>query len=85
MTCQQFIHQLGDYLESRLSTEQQRDALRHQAECPDCSHYLKSYRATIRLTKESAGESEPINEQLMDRWIAKLNERQAPARPRSCK
>ncbi len=51
MTCREFIDFLSDYFEENLSARVHTEFAEHLAECPDCTVYMKSYEATIRLGK----------------------------------
>jgi anti-sigma factor RsiW len=49
VTCQEFIEFLLDYDEGRLPPDVRARFDEHLTVCPDCMHYLASYRATIAL------------------------------------
>ena len=51
MTCRDFIQFLLDYVEDRLSPEEQLRFDAHLESCPDCRTYLETYGKTIELTK----------------------------------
>jgi len=51
MTCRELIDFLGAYLDGELSDEVRRRFGEHLAACPECSAYLETYRATVKLTK----------------------------------
>jgi anti-sigma factor RsiW len=51
MTCREFIDFFIDYFEENLSARAHTEFAEHLAECPDCTAYMKSYEATIRLGK----------------------------------
>lgn len=51
MTCREFVEFLMSFVEDELAEEPRREFERHVDECPDCLHYLDSYRETVRLGK----------------------------------
>ena len=53
MTCQDFIEFLLDYDEGRLPPAIHAQFDEHLAICPDCVHYLASYRAATALGKNA--------------------------------
>jgi len=53
MTCREFIDFLDDYVASDLPGDRRKLFEEHLAICPDCVHYLASYRQTIALGQQS--------------------------------
>jgi anti-sigma factor RsiW len=51
MTCRELIDFLGAYLDGELSEAVRRRFAEHLAACPECSAYLATYRATVKLAK----------------------------------
>jgi hypothetical protein len=51
MTCRELVELLIDYLDGELPEERRRHLEMHLQLCPPCLVYLKTYQATIRLTK----------------------------------
>jgi anti-sigma factor RsiW len=51
MTCRDFIQFLLDYVEDRLSPEEQLRFDAHLEICPDCRTYLDTYGKTVELAK----------------------------------
>jgi len=60
MTCKEFVEFLWKYVAGELSESQRFTFDAHLSVCPDCVHYLESYRETMRLSGEAfaAGEAE---------------------------
>jgi anti-sigma factor RsiW len=54
VTCEELIHFLDAYLAGELSRRREVEFRRHLSVCPSCVAYLETYRATIRLAKESS-------------------------------
>jgi anti-sigma factor RsiW len=52
-TCAALIEFLLDYLTGGLPPERARAFEEHLAECPSCVAYIETYRATVRLARES--------------------------------
>jgi len=51
LTCREFIEFLGDYHSGSLDSRERSRFEAHLFECVECVEYLKSYEATIRLSK----------------------------------
>ena len=56
LTCRELIEFLDDYVDGRLDAARRRDFDAHLALCPDCVEYLRSYRLTGDLCRESLGD-----------------------------
>ncbi|MBL0871575.1 MAG: zf-HC2 domain-containing protein [Phycisphaerales bacterium] len=54
MTCKEVLDFLMAYIDNELPTDQRDDFDRHLKVCPSCVNYMKSYRETVRLSRESA-------------------------------
>jgi anti-sigma factor RsiW len=52
-TCKELIDFLDDYVEGRLPLHRRLAFETHLLGCRDCRVYLRSYKSTIALTKES--------------------------------
>ena len=53
MTCRDMVQFLMDYLSEELPDDTRAVFERHIGACPDCVHYLATYRETIVLCRES--------------------------------
>jgi len=53
LTCREFIAFIIDYLDGELDARQSSLFETHLDECPDCVHYLESYRATSVLAAQA--------------------------------
>jgi anti-sigma factor RsiW len=51
LTCRDFVEVIMAFLDGELDAEQGRLFDAHLAECPDCDHYLDSYKTTVALGK----------------------------------
>jgi anti-sigma factor RsiW len=51
--CQETVALLADYLEEKLSSEDHAALDEHFAGCPRCVDFLRSYRETPRIVRES--------------------------------
>jgi anti-sigma factor RsiW len=51
MTCRELVNFLGAYLDGELSERVRRRFDEHLAACTECSAYLETYRATVRLAR----------------------------------
>lgn len=57
LTCKEVLDFLMAYIDDELSMDQRDDFEAHLRVCPSCVNYLKSYRETVRLSRESAKSS----------------------------
>ena len=64
VTCQEVITFLLAYIEGELEPEKQEEFERHLAVCPSCVTYLRQYKETVRLAKESVGPAGSTREEL---------------------
>jgi anti-sigma factor RsiW len=53
LSCREFIEFIMDYLDGTLSSGESAVFEFHLGICPDCVHYLESYRETSRLSVEA--------------------------------
>jgi anti-sigma factor RsiW len=51
ITCKQMTDLLLDYLNDRLSPAVKRDLQRHLRICPDCVHFLNTYKKTVAAAR----------------------------------
>jgi anti-sigma factor RsiW len=51
--CREAVDLLLDYVEGRLPAEDQKALDEHFGECPPCLEFLRSYRETPRIVRES--------------------------------
>ena len=58
-TCRETIDLLMDYLEGRLSPEDQEALKKHFADCPPCLAFVRSYQETPRIFREATEVSIP--------------------------
>lgn len=59
VTCQEMIETLADYLDGTMPLEDRMALDRHLRACPSCEAFLKTYAATIRLTRTLACDEIP--------------------------
>jgi anti-sigma factor RsiW len=52
-TCRETIELLMDYLEGRLSAENQESLSNHFRDCPPCLAFVRSYQETPRIFREA--------------------------------
>jgi predicted anti-sigma-YlaC factor YlaD len=57
VTCQEIADFLMDYLDGTLPGTQRAIFEEHLGECPECVAYIKSYQATIRMSKKTRPEA----------------------------
>lgn len=80
VTCKQLADFLDDYLTGAMPAEQRARVDEHLAVCPDCRHYLDSYRQTIALGKSAFSEpDDPVPESVPDGLLAALKSVRPPA------
>jgi predicted anti-sigma-YlaC factor YlaD len=62
MTCREFTDFLGDHFDGKLPKSIADEFEDHLSICPDCRTYLRNYRQTIDLARDSANDDEEIPE-----------------------
>jgi anti-sigma factor RsiW len=82
ITCREFIAFIVDYLDGELAPHQWSLFEAHIDVCPDCVHYLESYRATSLLaaqamTQPSAPVPEDVPEDLVTAVLAARRARES--------
>jgi anti-sigma factor RsiW len=71
MTCRDLAEFIMAYLDGELPPGDRAEFERHLTGCPQCVHYLNSYRSTIALSKSLAGETpENVPEDLLKAILA---------------
>lgn len=71
-TCRAFYEVLSDYLEGRLSEEEEAHVRGHIAACPPCGMYLEQFRIVYKATGKVDAEDLPEDFcQVMDRVLGK--------------
>jgi anti-sigma factor RsiW len=69
--CQETVALLADYLEEKLSSEDHAALDEHFAGCPLCVAFLRSYRETPRIVRESTGAALPEEVRVrLERFLA---------------
>ena len=53
MTCRELVDFLSAYLDGGLSSGQRTRFDAHLSACPECSAYVRTYAATVQLTKDA--------------------------------
>lgn len=51
LSCRDFVEVIMDFLDAELDAAQRALFESHLVACPDCEHYLDSYRTTVALGK----------------------------------
>ena len=81
MTCKQLADILDEYLAGDMPAEQRARLEEHLAVCPDCRHYLDSYRRTIALGKAAfAAPDDPVPDSVPEKLLAAIKSARPPAR-----
>jgi len=60
MTCHELIEFLSAYVDGELSEDVRFRFDAHVAACPECSAYLKSYEATVKLAKAARSSDDRV-------------------------
>ena len=80
MTCREVNEYILDYRSGHLSPEECACFEAHQARCPDCVEYLRSYEETIRLGKgDFSPPDDPAPADVLDELVRAI----LAARPRA--
>ena len=70
MVCQEFVEEVTNYLEGKLSEAEERWTDEHLAQCPHCRAYLAQMRSTISALKGLRAKE--IDADLRSRILAQL-------------
>src|SRR5262249_62261503 len=68
LTCRELTDFLADYLAGELGADERAVFQRHLAACPDCTAYLRSYEATVRLARDAYAD-EPVPASVPDALV----------------
>jgi anti-sigma factor RsiW len=81
MTCREFIEFLWRYLSDELPMTERAHFDEHLKECPNCVHYMQSYKDTIKIGKVAlAPTDEPVPADVPEELIqAILSSRPRPS------
>lgn len=69
MTCQELIDFLLAYFDEELAPEQRQVFEEHLRLCPECIHYVETYRLTVRVTRLACEAREEPGEQPPERLV----------------
>ena len=70
MVCREFVEEVTNYLEGKLSAAEARWTDEHLAQCPHCRAYLAQMRSTISALRGLA--EDDVDEDLRSRILAQL-------------
>jgi anti-sigma factor RsiW len=59
MYCKDCVELLADYLDGSLTPEQKDDLENHLSYCAPCVTFVRTYKATTRVAKQSLAETMP--------------------------
>ena len=78
ITCEEFLAEIGDYLENEVSPEVRKELELHLAQCRACHVLYDSTRKTIKIVTESSSFELPesVSDPIIDRVMAKLRTNQ---------
>ena len=69
MTCQELIDFLLAYFDEELAVEQRQVFEEHLRRCPECIHYVETYRLTVRVSRLACEVREEPCEQPPERLV----------------
>lgn len=74
ITCEEFLAEIGDYLENEVSPEVRKELELHLSQCRACHVLYDSTRKTIKIVTESSSFELPesVSDPIIDRVMAKL-------------
>jgi hypothetical protein len=74
ITCEEFLAEIGDYLENEVSPEVRKELQLHLSQCRACHVLYDSTRKTIKIVTESSSFELPesVSDPIIDRVMAKL-------------
>jgi anti-sigma factor RsiW len=78
ITCEEFLAEIGDYLENEVSPEVRKELELHLSQCRACHVLYDSTRKTIKILTESGSFELPesVSDPIIDRVMAKLRTEQ---------
>jgi len=78
ITCEEFLAEIGDYLENEVSPEVRKELELHLSQCRACHVLYDSTRKTIKIVTESSSFELPesVSDPIIDRVMAKLRTNQ---------
>jgi anti-sigma factor RsiW len=78
ITCEEFLAEIGDYLENEVSPEVRKELELHLSQCRACHVLYDSTRKTIKIVTESSSFELPesVSDPIIDRVMAKLRTEQ---------
>lgn len=80
-SCKQIADLVFDYLNDKLRPNVKRDFQRHLRICPDCVHFLNTYKKTVSVTRTVRPEEIPAK--VKNNILAFLRKRMRKPRSRS--
>jgi anti-sigma factor RsiW len=81
VTCKQLADFLDEYLGGAMPAEQKARVEQHLAVCPDCRHYLDSYRQAIALGQAAFdAPDDPVPDAVPEKLLAAIRAVKPPAR-----
>jgi anti-sigma factor (TIGR02949 family) len=69
MNCKEFIDFLMDYLEKQLPEGSRAEFEGHIEACPECLHYLESYKTTVKLGQRVCRDEESVPEDVPEHLV----------------
>jgi anti-sigma factor RsiW len=74
ITCEEFLAEIGDYLENEVSPEVRKELELHLSQCRACHVLYDSTRKTIKIVTESSSFELPesVSDPIIDRVMGKL-------------
>ncbi len=72
MRCRELVDFLGDYVAGTLDAAERRRFEAHLADCRACAEYVRSYRDTIHLAKDSARDDEAAVDAMPPGFVAAI-------------
>ncbi|HYB98735.1 MAG TPA: zf-HC2 domain-containing protein [Candidatus Limnocylindrales bacterium] len=69
LSCRELIDILAAYLDDELDAEQRALFDAHLGDCPECMEYLRGYRRTMDLARDTAA-ADPVPGDIPERLVA---------------
>ena len=69
ISCREVLSFLAAYLDGELPKGVRSDFERHLTLCPECAHYLESYRETVRLGRQAYDLDGPVPEEVPEELV----------------
>ena len=69
MTCREFVEFMMEYLDGTLNSSERQVFEGHIGDCPQCVHYLDTYKETVRLGRSVCNQEDEVPEDVPEALV----------------